>query len=142
MSNDDYILKTVKSLKAANKKIPIGIQIKINFDQIKANLDMGMKVSQVYQALIIEKKLDCSSRGFYNALKKITDTKIELSLKENITSKEKEETTNNDNRQIKNKKLSFDQIRKERQLKVASLNQPQMKQRTIEDVENNINDLL
>ena len=139
MSNDDYILKTVKSLKAANKKIPIGIQIKINFDQIKANLDMGMKVSQVYQALIIEKKLDCSSRGFYNALKKITDTKIELSLKENITSKEKEETTNNDNQ---NKKLSFDQIKKERQLKVASVNQPQMKQRTIEDVENNINDLL
>ena len=139
MSNDDYILKTVKSLKAANKKIPIEIQIKINFDQIKANLDMGMKVSQVYQALIIEKKLDCSSRGFYNALKKITDTKIELSLKENITSKEKEETTNNDNQ---NKKLSFDQIKKERQLKVASVNQPQMKQRTIEDVENNINDLL
>lgn len=139
MSNDDYILKTVNSLKSANKKIPIEIQIKINFEQIKANLDMGMKISQIYQALIIEKKINCSSRGFYNALKKLPDTKIEFSLKENITSKEKEETTNNDNQ---NKKLSFDQIRKERQLKVASLNQPQMKQRTIEDVENNINDLL
>ncbi len=139
MSNDDYILKTVNSLKSANKKIPIEIQIKINFEQIKANLDMGMKISQIYQALIIEKKINCSSRGFYNALKKLPDTKIEFSLKENITSKEKEETTNNDNQ---NKKLSFDQIRKERQLKVASLNQPQMRQRTIEDVENNINDLL
>ncbi|MEE1285438.1 MAG: hypothetical protein UHD07_01010 [Ruminobacter sp.] len=139
MSNDDYILKTVNSLKSANKKIPIEIQIKINFEQIKANLNMGMKISQIYQALIIEKKINCSSRGFYNALKKLPDTKIEFSLKENITSKEKEETTNNDNQ---NKKLSFDQIRKERQLKVASLNQPQMKQRTIEDVENNINDLL
>ena len=139
MSNDDYILKTVNSLKSANKKIPIEIQIKINFEQIKANLDMGMKISQIYQALIIEKKINCSSRGFYNALKKLPDTKIEFSLKENITSKEKEETTNNDNQ---TKKLSFDQIRKERQLKVASLNQPQMKQRTIEDVENNINNLL
>ncbi len=56
MSNDDYILKTVNSLKSANKKIPIEIQIKINFEQIKANLDMGMKISQIYQALIIEKK--------------------------------------------------------------------------------------
>lgn len=142
MKDQDYVLKTVKKLQEAKIKIPVKTQILINFDEIKANLDMGMKVSQVYQVLIYEKKIDCTYPAFCNVLKKCTDTRIELSLKENITSKEKEETTNNDNRQIKNKKLSFDQIRKERQLKVASLNQPQMKQRTIEDVENNINDLL
>lgn len=139
MKDQDYVLKTVKKLQEAKIKIPVKTQILINFNEIKANLDMGMKVSQVYQVLIYEKKIDCTYPAFCNVLKKITDTKIELSLKENITSKEKEETTNNDNQ---NKKLSFDQIKKERQLKVASVNQPQMKQRTIEDVENNINDLL
>lgn len=126
-------------MQEAKIKIPVKTQILINFEEIKANIDIGMKVSQVYQVLIYEKKIDCTYPVFCNVLKKCTDTRIELSLKENFTSKEKEETTNNDNQ---NKKLSFDQIRKERQLKVASLNQPQMKQRTIEDVENNINDLL
>jgi hypothetical protein len=139
MKDQDYVLKTVKKLQEAKIKIPVKTQILINFDEIKANIAIGMKVSQVYQVLIYEKKIDCTYPVFCNVLKKCTDTRIELSLKENITSKEKEETTNNDNQ---NKKLSFDQIRKERQLKVASLNQPQMKQRTIEDVENNINDLL
>lgn len=139
MKNQDYVLKTVKKLQEAKIKIPVKTQILINFDEIKANIDIGMKVSQVYQVLIYEKKIDCTYPVFCNVLKKCTDTRIELSLKENITSKEKEETTNNDNQ---NKKLSFDQIKKERQLKVASVNQPQMKQRTIEDVENNINDLL
>lgn len=139
MKDQDYVLKTVKKLQEAKIKIPVKTQILINFEEIKANIDIGMKVSQVYQVLIYEKKIDCTYPVFCNVLKKCTDTRIELSLKENITSKEKEETTNNDNQ---NKKLSFDQIRKERQLKVASLNQPQMKQRTIEDVENNINDLL
>lgn len=138
MKDQDYVLKTVKKLQEAKIKIPVKTQILINFDEIKANIDIGMKVSQVYQVLIYEKKIDCTYPVFCNVLKKCTDTRIELSLKENITSKEKEETTNN----TQNKKLSFDQIRKERQLKVASLNQPQMKQRTIEDVENNINDLL
>lgn len=139
MKDQDYVLKTVKKLQEAKIKIPVKTQILINFDEIKANIDIGMKVSQVYQVLIYEKKIDCTYPVFCNVLKKCTDTRIELSLKENITSKEKEETTNNDNQ---TKKLSFDQIRKERQLKVASLNQPQMKQRTIEDVENNINNLL
>lgn len=143
MKDQDYVLKTVKKLQEAKIKIPVKTQILINFDEIKANLDMGMKVSQVYQVLIYEKKIDCTYPAFCNVLKKCTDTRIELSLKENITSKEKEETTNKNNQESNQKtKLSFDQIRKERQLKVASLNQPQMKQRTIEDVEKNINDLL
>lgn len=137
MNKEDYILSTVDTLKKTNTNVSIKLQININFEQIKANLEKGMKITQIHQALTYEKKINCSYRGFANELKKITN--IEYSLKENITSKEKEETTNNDNQ---NKKLSFDQIRKERQLKVASLNQPQMKQRTIEDVENNINDLL
>ena len=138
MKDQDYVLKAVKKLHEAKIKIPVKTQILINFDEIKANIDIGMKVSQIYQVLMYEKKIDCTYPVFCNVLKKCTDTRIELSLKENITSKEKKET-NNDNQ---NKKLSFDQIRKERQLKVASVNQPQMKQRTIEDVENNINDLL
>ena len=137
MNKEDYILSTVDTLKKTNTNVSIKLQININFEQIKANLEKGMKITQIHQALMYEKKINCSYRGFANELKKITN--IEYSLKENITSKEKEETTNNDNQ---NKKLSFDQIRKERQLKVASVNQPQMKQRTIEDVENNINDLL
>lgn len=137
MNKEDYILSTVDTLKKTNTNVSIKLQININFEQIKANLEKGMKITQIHQALTYEKKINCSYRGFANELKKITN--IEYSLKENITSKEKEETTNNDNQ---NKKLSFDQIKKERQLKVASLNQPQMKQRTIEDVENNINDLL
>lgn len=143
MKDQDYVLKTVKKLQEAKIKIPVKTQILINFDEIKANIDIGMKVSQVYQVLIYEKKIDCTYPVFCNVLKKCTDTRIELSLKENITSKEKEEPANKNNQESnQNKKLSFDQIRKERQLKVASLNQPQMKQRTIEDVENNINDLL
>lgn len=137
MNKQDYIISTVETLRKTNTNISIELQININFEQIKANLEKGMKITQIHQALTYEKKINCSYRGFANALKKIIN--IEYSLKPNITSKEKEETTNNDNQ---NKKLSFDQIRKERQLKVASVNQPQMKQRTIEDVENNINDLL
>ena len=137
MNKEDYIISTVETLRKTNTNISIELQININFEQIKANLEKGMKITQIHQALTYEKKINCSYRGFANALKKLIN--IEYSLKPNITSKEKEETTNNDNQ---NKKLSFDQIRKERQLKVASVNQPQMKQRTIEDVENNINNLL
>lgn len=141
MNKEDYILSTVDTLKKTNTNISIKLQININFEQIKANLEKGMKITQIHQALTYEKKINCSYRGFANALKKIIN--IEYSLKNNFTSKEKEEPANKNNQEsTQNKKLSFDQIRKERQLKVASLNQPQMKQRTIEDVENNINDLL
>lgn len=143
MNKEDYILSTVDTLKKTNTNVSIKLQININFEQIKANLEKGMKITQIHQALTYEKKINCSYRGFANELKKITN--IEYSLKENITSKEKEEqkTVNKNNQESNQKnKLSFDQIKKERQLKVASVNQPQMKQRTIEDVENNINDLL
>lgn len=138
---DDYIISTVETLKKTKTNIPIELQIKINFEQIKANLEMGMKITHIHQALMYEKKINCGIRGFSNALKKLI--KIEYSLKNNFTSKEKEEPANKNNQESnQNKKLSFDQIKKEHQLKVASLNQPQMRQRTIEDVENNINDLL
>ena len=103
MNKEDYILSTVDTLKKTNTNVSIKLQININFEQIKANLEKGMKITQIHQALTYEKKINCSYRGFANELKKITN--IEYSLKENITSKEKEETTNNDNQ---NKKLSFE----------------------------------
>lgn len=93
MSND-YFIETVKTLQTANKKIPIDLQIRINFQQIKANLDQGMKIAHIWQALTYEQKLNCSLRGFSRALKKLT--KVEYSLiPDNSTSKEKESVSNN-----------------------------------------------
>lgn len=124
----DYVLNTVKTLQKVNIKIPIKTQIHINFEEIKANLESGIVSKRmIYISLINQNKIDCTYPAFCKALRNYLTTNI--ILKDN----------NNDNQ---NKKLSFDQIKKEHQLKVASNNQNQMRQRTQEDIEKNIKDLI
>lgn len=124
----DYVLNTVKTLQEANIKIPIKTQIHINFEEIKANLESGIVSKRmIYISLINQNKIDCTYPAFCKALRNYLTTNIILK-------------DNNNTHQTP--KLSFDKIKKEHQLKVASNNQKQMKQRTIEDVENNIKDLI
>lgn len=124
----DYVLNTVKTLQEANIKIPIKTQIHINFEEIKANLESGIVSKRmIYISLINQKKIDCTYPAFCKALRNYLTTNI--ILKDN----------NNTNQ---TPKLSFDKIKKEHQLKVASNNQKQMIQRTQEDIEKNIKDLI